>query len=129
MKGSEIYFGGGGKYQKEYDEFYDALEPIWDEVEAYWGKIFISACNIYYENYNNGNSNVVLNGEVVESFEDDLRNLTDYFSMRRNNVGVDIVKKIYNIYLHEHGYNEYNDEVFESLIDNVVVELLNERSN
>lgn len=129
MNGSVIYFGGGGKYQREYDEIYDELEPIWDEVEAFWGKVFISACNIYYENYNNGNSNVVLNGELVESFEDDLRNLTDYFSMRHNQDAVNIVKKIYNIYVWEKGYNEDNDEVFESLIDNVVVELMNERDN
>ena len=129
MKGSEIYFGGGGKYQKEYDEFYDVLEPIWDEVEAYWGKVFISACNIYYENYNNGNSNTVLDGEVVASFENDLARLSDYFSMRHNQVAVDIVKKIYHIYLYEYGYNEYNDEVFEALIDNVVVELLYELEN
>ena len=127
MKDSEIYFGGGGKYQKEYDELYDEIEPIWDEVDTDWGKIFRSACNIYYENYNNGNSNVVLDGKMNASFADDLDKLMAFFSTRNNHDAVDIIKKIYHIYVWDKDYNENNDEVFEALIDNVIDELLNKR--
>lgn len=129
MKGSEIYFGGGGKYQKEYDEFCDALEPIWDEVEAYWSKVFISACNIYYENYNNGNCNVMSeDGGMSDKYAEAIDNLSAFFNMRQNHDAIKVVKKINEIYLREEGYNSSSDEVFESLIDYTVEEILKERS-
>ena len=126
MKVSEIYFGGGGKYQKEYDELYDEIEPIWDEAEDYCDKVFISACNIYYENYNNGNRNVVLDGKMNDSFANDLDNLTTFFSTRNNRDAVDIIKKIYHIYVWDKDYNEDNDETYERLIDLTMEHLLEE---
>ncbi len=129
MKSNVIYFGGGGKYQKEYEQLFDELVPMCGNADTVCGEVLRCASNIYYENYNNGNCNVMSgDGGMCDKYAEAIDNLRVFFNMRQNHDAVKAVKKIQEIYIREEDYNSANDEVFESLIDYTVEEILKERS-
>lgn len=129
MRSNVIYFGGGGKYQKEYEQLFEELVPMCGKADTVCGEVLRCASNIYYENYNNGNCNVMSeNDGMSDKYAEALDNLCAFFNMRQNHEAIKVVKKINEIYLREEDYNSANDEVFESLIDYTVEEILKERS-
>lgn len=123
-----MYFGGGGKYQKEYEQLFDELVPMCGKADTVCGEVLRCASNIYYENHNNGNCNVMSwDGGMSDKYAEALDNLCAFFNMRQHHEGVKLVNKIHDIYMYEDDYNSANDEVFESLIDYTIEEILKER--
>lgn len=123
-----MYFGGGGKYQKEYEQLFEELVPMCGNADTVCGEVLRCASNIYYENFNNGNCNVMLwDGDMSDKYAEALDNLSAFFNMRQHHEAVKLVKKINDIYMYEDDYNSANDEVFESLIDYTIEEILKER--
>lgn len=51
------YWAKTGKYQKEYEEMYDELVPNEGPAETVKGELIRAVSRLYYEEYNNGNTN------------------------------------------------------------------------
>lgn len=124
---SVMYWGGGGKYQKEFEELFAELVPVYGEASTMNGEVLRSANKLYCENMNNGNCNVSWDGEIREDFIDALEILNKFFEIKKNPEGNKIVDKIYDIYYWSEDYNSANDETYERLIDLVMEHLLEER--
>lgn len=52
------YWNGNGKFQKEYDEFFEKLVPPEGEAKTMKGELLRSVSSIYYDCYNNGFCNI-----------------------------------------------------------------------
>lgn len=118
------YFNGKGKYQKQYNKFYDLLVPTTGAAETNVGEVLRAASRLYYEMFNNGNCN---------SYDDETNGVTDFYKgfivTIVKHVGEKIkptMEKIKEIITQDAVFNEFQNEAYDTMIDMVMEFLLND---
>jgi hypothetical protein len=142
----KMYWNGEGAYEAEYQRLYDELVPASGRSNSFQGEVMRAVSRMYYEYYNNGNCNACqeipskpyweLDDEddmeyefVVSEFYQGFIDLIDcYLYRRRNDEGVDLIKKIENmITTCSFGEVQLNQK-YERLMDIVLYELSNDEN-